>query len=181
MPPQTRRGKNRAVRRPRPLTSRKGSSISPPPIFRCSGWGPLNRKGAGEPLSARGAVPIRPGSAERSAGSIARHLRADPAGRACQTNTDRKDALSLRRFSDKRRLLGTVETHMIGVIVILGCKSAEGKGRTRTAVVSAMDRRSFLKTAAGFAAYSIALPSPPSLIQRILPSSDDAFLDDLSQ
>jgi hypothetical protein len=70
---------------------------------------------------------------------------------------------------------------MIGVIVILGCKSAEGKGRTRTAVVSAMDRRSFLKTAAGFAAYSIALPSPPSLIQRILPSSDDAFLDDLSQ
>jgi len=40
-----------------------------------------------------------------------------------------------------------------------------------------MDRRTFLKTAGGFAAYSLL---GPSLVQRVLPRSDDAFLDDMS-
>jgi len=41
-----------------------------------------------------------------------------------------------------------------------------------------MNRRSFLKTATGFAAYSII---GPPLIQRVLRQSDDSFLDDLSE
>ncbi|HEY5079412.1 MAG TPA: glucoamylase family protein [Opitutaceae bacterium] len=41
-----------------------------------------------------------------------------------------------------------------------------------------MDRRSFLKTAAGVAGYSLALPT---FVQRILPRGDNAFLDDLGQ
>lgn len=41
-----------------------------------------------------------------------------------------------------------------------------------------MDRRSFLKTAAGIAAYSVA---GPSLVRNPVPRGDDAFLDDLSQ
>lgn len=41
-----------------------------------------------------------------------------------------------------------------------------------------MDRRSFLKAAGGFAAYTIL---GPSLIQRTLRPSDDAFLDDMTE
>ena len=43
---------------------------------------------------------------------------------------------------------------------------------------STMNRRSFLKTATGFAAYSIL---GPSLVQRSLRQSDDAFLDDMAE
>jgi hypothetical protein len=42
----------------------------------------------------------------------------------------------------------------------------------------AMDRRSFLKTATGFAAYSVLVPS---LVQRLMPRGDDSFLDDFSE
>src|SRR5476651_1747694 len=41
-----------------------------------------------------------------------------------------------------------------------------------------MDRRSFLKTAGGFAAYTLF---GPSLIQRSLRGSDEAFLDDMAE
>jgi hypothetical protein len=41
-----------------------------------------------------------------------------------------------------------------------------------------MNRRSFLKTATGLAAYSII---GPSLTQRVLRQSDDSFLDDMSE
>jgi hypothetical protein len=41
-----------------------------------------------------------------------------------------------------------------------------------------MNRRSFLKTATGFAAYSIL---GPSLVQSVLRKSDDPFLDDFSE
>src|ERR1017187_6253623 len=41
-----------------------------------------------------------------------------------------------------------------------------------------MDRRSFLRTATGFAAYSLLVPSP---VLRLLPQSDDSFLDDFSE
>src|ERR1700759_107245 len=43
-----------------------------------------------------------------------------------------------------------------------------------------MDRRTFLKTACGFAAYSLLGPSPAQQVQRVLPRSDDSFLDDMT-
>jgi hypothetical protein len=43
-----------------------------------------------------------------------------------------------------------------------------------------MDRRTFLKTAGGFAAYSLLGPSLVQQVQRALPRSDDAFLDDMT-
>jgi hypothetical protein len=41
-----------------------------------------------------------------------------------------------------------------------------------------MDRRSFLKTMASASAYAVAVPS---LVKRVLPRGDDAFLEDLSR
>ncbi len=43
-----------------------------------------------------------------------------------------------------------------------------------------MDRRTFLKTAGGFAAYSLLGPSLVRQVQRVLPRSDDSFLDDMT-